>query len=217
MFLLQFAQSSTDYSFDPNFDPTTAANPGPFPWGTFLPILFVSLALAVVVIVGMWKVFQKAGKPGWAAIVPIYNGWVLFEITGFPGWLALLSLVPVANIVAVVVTLAAYFKLAKAFGKGTGFAVASIFFPYVTMPILGFGKATYQAPAPAFAAAQPAAGAYPGQPAANPYAQPGTNQFAQPVATPVAPAQPAPQNPNPPVGQQPPQDQPPVPPAAPQQ
>lgn len=60
----------------------------------WIPVLIIS----IVVIISMWKVFAKAGKPGWAAIVPIYNEWVLFEIVGYPGWWALLSFVPFVNI-----------------------------------------------------------------------------------------------------------------------
>jgi hypothetical protein len=33
--------------------------------------------------------------------------------------------------------------MAKTFGKGTGFAILTIFFYIVTFPILAFGKATY--------------------------------------------------------------------------
>ena len=102
------------------------------------------LILGVLVIVGMWKIFVKAGQPGWASIIPIYNLYVLCQITAKPvWWLLLLILCPFVNfVILILLTLA----LAKSFGKGTGFALGMIFFPFVFYPILGFGDATYTAP-----------------------------------------------------------------------
>jgi hypothetical protein len=102
----------------------------------------VYFALIALMIAGMWAVFTKAGKPGWASIVPIYNGIVILEIVGKPIWWILLYFIPCVNfIIAILVTL----ELAKVFGKGGGFAVGMIFLPFVFYPILGFGEARYQA------------------------------------------------------------------------
>ena len=103
----------------------------------------VCLALIVIQLVGMWKVFVKAGKPGWAAIVPIYNMYCLFEMSFGNGWLFLLSFVPCANFV---VAIMCYIKLAKAFGKGVGFGLGLVFFNFIFMMILGFGDAEYIGP-----------------------------------------------------------------------
>lgn len=105
--------------------------------------IIVCLALVVVSLVGMWKVFEKAGKPGWAAIVPFYNLYCLFEMAFGNGWLFLLCFVPCANVVAAFVC---YFKLAKAFGKGVGFGLGLVFFNFIFMMILGFGDAEYIGP-----------------------------------------------------------------------
>lgn len=105
--------------------------------------MIVCLALVVVSLVGMWKVFVKAGKPGWAAIVPFYNLYCLFEMAFGNGWLFLLSFVPCANIV---VAIMCYIKLAKAFGKGVGFGLGLVFFNFIFMMILGFGDAEYIGP-----------------------------------------------------------------------
>lgn len=116
-------------------------------------VLFYLIYLIVVVveIAAMWMMFQKAGQPGWAAIIPIYNTYVLLKIVGRPAWWIILFLIPIVSfIVWIIVAL----DLAKSFGKGTGFGVASIFFPYITIPILGFGDAQYQGPSagtPAYA------------------------------------------------------------------
>lgn len=101
----------------------------------------ISLVLCVFVLVCMWIIFRKANKPGWAAIVPFYNLYVMFEITWGSGWRFLLMLIPIYNIILSIQT---QIRLAKAFGKGGGFAAGLIFLPYVFMPLLAFGKGTYQ-------------------------------------------------------------------------
>ena len=99
-----------------------------------------ALALIVVSLIGMWKVFTKAGKPGWAAIVPFYNAYCLFEMTFGNGWLFLLCFVPCVGTVMMVILC---FKLAQAFGKGIGFGLGLLFFDFIFMMILGFGDAEY--------------------------------------------------------------------------
>lgn len=101
------------------------------------------MAVIVFYIFCMWKVFVKAGKPGWAAIIPIYNTLVMLEIVGRPWWYLLLLLVPVVNIVIGIMIL---FDLAKVFGKGTGFGFGLLFLSFIFIPILAFGDARYQAP-----------------------------------------------------------------------
>ena len=111
-----------------------------------LAIFFIIyLAIIVVVIAGMWKVFAKAGKPGWAAIVPIYNTIILLEIVGKPVWWILLCLIPVVNFVVILIVLN---ELSKAFGRGIGTTIALVF--AIGWPVLGFGSAQYKgAPAAA--------------------------------------------------------------------
>ena len=100
----------------------------------------ISLAIAIVVIAGMWKVFTKAGKPGWASIIPIYNAIVLLEIAGKPLWWIVLLLIPVVNIVILFIV---SIDVAKNFGKGTGFGVGLALLGFIFYPILGFGDARY--------------------------------------------------------------------------
>ena len=78
---------------------------------------FIILAFAAFMIAAVWKVYSKAGKPGWAAIVPIYNLIVLLEIIGRPLWWIFLFLIPLAN---VVFSFIVHIDLAKSFGKTTG-------------------------------------------------------------------------------------------------
>ena len=98
------------------------------------------LAVAILMLAAMWKVFTKAGKPGWAAIIPIYNAYVFLKIAGKPGWWLILLLIPGLNIIFGIIALAAF---AQNFGKGAGFIVGLIFLPVIFYPILAFGDARY--------------------------------------------------------------------------
>ena len=104
--------------------------------------LIVMLVVAVFMVIALWKIYEKAGKPGWAAIVPIYDLVVMLEIVKLDWWHILIMLfVPFASAVyAILIPI----KLSKAFGKGTGFAVLAVLLPIVAYPILAFGDAKYE-------------------------------------------------------------------------
>lgn len=102
--------------------------------------VIAALAVAIVSIIAQWKIFTKAGKPGWAAIIPFCNMYTLFEVAGMNGWMFLLMLLPIVNIVIMIML---YVNLAKSFGKSTGFAVGLIFLNFIFMLILGFGSDQY--------------------------------------------------------------------------
>ncbi len=104
-------------------------------------ILLIELVLLVVVIIGMWKVFEKAGKPGWAAIVPIYNIIVLLEIAGKPIWWIILFLIPCVNLIMAILT---YMAVAKNFGKSEAYGLGLAFLPFIFFPMLGFSDAKYR-------------------------------------------------------------------------
>ena len=106
------------------------------------------VACVIVAIAAQWKVFVKAGRPGWAAIIPIYNSWVLFEISGKPGWWALIGIIPyVGWLILLVLLIIAMLELAKRFGQTTLFAIFGlIIFQIVGFIILGFGDAEYKIP-----------------------------------------------------------------------
>jgi len=100
------------------------------------------LAVAVLFIVALWKVFTKAGQPGWAAIVPIYNGYILLKIAGKPWWWLLMFLIPFVNIVFSILL---SIDIAKAFGQSPAWGVILLFLLCgIGYLILGFGSATYQ-------------------------------------------------------------------------
>ncbi len=102
--------------------------------------LVIELAVLIFMLAALWRVYAKAGHPGWASLIPIYNFYVMLQIAGKPGWWLLLMFVPIANIIVAILTVV---SLAKSFGKGGGFAVGMIFLPIIFYPILGFGDAKY--------------------------------------------------------------------------
>jgi hypothetical protein len=105
-------------------------------------VTIVWLAISVLVLAGWWKVFVKAGKPGWAAIVPIYNLVVLLEIVGKPIWWIILFLIPLANIVVLIIV---GLELARRFGRSAAFGWGVALLGFIFIPILGFGDAQYTA------------------------------------------------------------------------
>ncbi len=112
--------------------------------GVFIFYYLFILAFAVVEIIGMWKMFEKAGRKGWEAIIPFYNMYVLFEISGYPGLYILFLLIPcVGPIILFVFEILAYISLSKKFNKSSAFAVLLIFVSAVGFCILGFGNDEY--------------------------------------------------------------------------
>src|SRR5690242_8081796 len=96
----------------------------------------LAIALAVLVIAGSWKVYAKAGRPGWGVIVPLYNAYLWIKIGGRPGWWLFLFIIPIVNLIVGVVL---GIDVAKNFGKGVGFGLGLAFLPFIFLPILGFG------------------------------------------------------------------------------
>ncbi len=122
----------------------------------------IGLAIAIFMIVAMWRVFSKAGQPGWAVFIPIYNTIVLLRVAGKPWWWLLLMLIPLVNIILVIIV---YASVATNFGKGGGFAVGLILLPYIFIPILGYGSAVWRPPFGQAPYGQPPYGQPPAPPA----------------------------------------------------
>ncbi len=100
------------------------------------------LAFIIIYIVGLWKIFQKAGEEGWKSIIPIWNTIVELRIVGFSPWYILLFLVPLVNIVFVVIVA---YRLAKSFGYGIGMTILE-FIAGIGILIIGFGDSKYLGP-----------------------------------------------------------------------
>ncbi len=108
--------------------------------GIGIGVVLVYLAIVVLMIASVWKVFDKAGKPGWAAIIPIYNLIVLFEVIGKPAWWIILLFIPLVNFIIMIIM---FIELAKVFGKGVGYGLGLIFLGFIFFPMLAFGDAQY--------------------------------------------------------------------------
>ena len=111
------------------------------PQGLSTTTLIICLLIGALYVWATWRVFTKAGKPGWAAIIPIYNTIVMLQVAGKPFWWIFLFLIPIANLIVYILMQAG---VAKNFGKGTGFALGLIFLYPIFIPILAFGDAQYQ-------------------------------------------------------------------------
>lgn len=105
---------------------------------------FTIFVLGVLTIVGMWKLFQKAGKPGWASIIPIYNLVVILEIVNKPIWWIVLFFIPFVN---VIVGFIVWHELSKSFGKDMLYTLGLFFLPFIFIPYLAFTDAVYTRPA----------------------------------------------------------------------
>lgn len=102
-----------------------------------------TLILLVLLIIAEWKIFTKAGEKGWYSLIPILREYELCKIVDGKGIKFLLLIIPVVNVVYGILL---NFRMAKAYGKGTGFALGLIFLPNIFQLILGFGSAQYVGP-----------------------------------------------------------------------
>lgn len=128
------------YEFSYDYDLTSSSGSNGLE-GLLGGALIVPGIIALIVIISMWKIYTKAGKPGWASIIPIYNIIVLIQIAGLSMMYLLFFFVPILNIYAI---FKIYIEVAHKFGKSTGFGVGMIFLNIIFMPMLAFGSATYE-------------------------------------------------------------------------
>jgi hypothetical protein len=121
--------AQVDYSYGTEGEP-----PGPLFWICWL-------AFVILMIAALWKIFSKAGHPGWPAIIPIVNTYFLCKVAGRPGWWVILMFIPLVNFIIWIILC---IDVAKSFGKGVGFGIGLLLLPIIFFPILGFGGAQYQ-------------------------------------------------------------------------
>ncbi len=110
--------------------------------GSGIVVLLFQLAIIIVMIMATWKVFDKAGQPGWACLVPFYNIYIFLVIAEKPAWWILLMLIPLVNIIFGVIACIAF---AKKFGKDALFGIGIALLGIVFLPILAWGDAEYSA------------------------------------------------------------------------
>jgi len=101
----------------------------------------IFIVIYALLVAGWWMIFTKAGEDGWKALIPIWNTLIILKIVGREWWWIILLIIPIVGfIVWIIVAL----DLAKSFGRGTGFAIGLIIFPFIWSLILGFGSDTYK-------------------------------------------------------------------------
>ncbi len=121
----------------------------------------ISLAIAILMIVGIWRIFTKAGQPGWGSIIPVYNLYLMLVVAQKPVWWIILFFIPFVNII---VSLLLWLTVAERFGKSAGFGIGLWLVPFIFAPILGLGSAQYAPAIPAPPVAPPAPPAEPVSP-----------------------------------------------------
>lgn len=138
-----------NYNYSTSYTSTDLAAAG-ITGGLMVVYGIIVCVIGVIGIIAMWKIFTKAGKPGWASIIPVYNLVVWYQIAGMNPLLLLVligCIIPFVNIFAgiafFVIGIFVNIKIAKAFGKGTGFAVGLILLPFIFQLILAFDKSEY--------------------------------------------------------------------------
>lgn len=109
-----------------------------FLFGTTM-LVFLTV-ISVITLVVNWKIFVKAGQPGWASLVPLYNVYIQYKITWGEGVWCLLLLIPFARWVVAIITCV---KMSQVFGKGTAFALGLIFLRPIFVLILAFDRSQY--------------------------------------------------------------------------
>ena len=110
------------------------------------PAIIVAIAAALVYLVASWRIYTKAGEPGWTAIVPIVSTLYLLKIVGRPFWWFFILLIPFAGMVFGIVAL---HDLSRSFGHGGWFTTGLLFLPFIFWPVLAFSGARYVGPAAA--------------------------------------------------------------------
>lgn len=103
-------------------------------------VSLIYLAIIVLIIAGYWKTFEKAGQPGWGCIIPIYNIYLMTQIAKKPAWWIIMFFIPVVNVVFAIIL---FYAIAQKFGKDVGFTIGMLLLPFIFIPMLGFGDATY--------------------------------------------------------------------------
>lgn len=103
--------------------------------------MLIFYGVIVALLISLWRVFEKAGRPGWNAIIPVYNIYVLLQIVKRPGWWLIFYFIPIVNIV---IHFIVALQVAKAFKRSEAFAIFLLFlFPVIGFIILGFGSSKY--------------------------------------------------------------------------
>jgi hypothetical protein len=109
----------------------------------------ILLVIIALVVISTWIIFEKAGKPGWAAIIPFYSTVVWVQISGRPMWWAAViiagAFIPrIGNILNLAGAIYVGIGVAGKFGKSDVYGVLMGIFPFVLRPMLAFSDVQYE-------------------------------------------------------------------------
>src|ERR1051325_588981 len=107
--------------------------------GQMMALQVAAALIGLFVLITFWRLFTKAGQPGWAILIPIYNIIVMLRVAGRPWWWLFL-------LILIIPALFIHFDMAKSFGKSSAFGVGLLFLGIIFYPILAFGNAVYVGP-----------------------------------------------------------------------
>lgn len=120
---------------------STGLNVVLFTFGTVLVLFF--MIFLVINIVAMWKLFAKAGEPGWKSLIPIYNSWIFLRLGDQPGWWAVAGLIPPLGIVTLILSIIAAHRIGLKLSKPDWWVILYIFVQPIWMLVLAFDKSTW--------------------------------------------------------------------------
>ena len=130
----------------------------------FYSFCFSIIIFYLLVIIGFYRIFEKANEKGWKSLIPIYNIYLLYKIFWQKKYFVLLL------IISFVCTVPTYFiysqelfellmfilminllyhqiilsiRMSRSFGKNIFWSLGIIFLPYLFIIILGFNKSKY--------------------------------------------------------------------------
>jgi len=133
-------------------------------WGSILLVSAVAIGWLVLQVIAYWRIFSKAGEPGWKSLIPFYNTYTQYQLTWDVKWFFLLVVCVILNLffadsegalsfvasaatlISGAISIVSSYKLSLAFGHGMGFALGLFFLNPIFMLILGFGESQYQGP-----------------------------------------------------------------------
>lgn len=100
-----------------------------------MEIVYIIVSL-VGLHIGLYKIFEKAGKPAWQGLVPVLSWWGIIDIIGGRRWWFPLLFVPILNIF-IWATMMAY--LCKSFSRFSFWDTAlMVIAPFIMSPLIGY-------------------------------------------------------------------------------
>ena len=115
----------------------------------------------LLVVIGSYKLFRKAGEKGWKAIIPILNDYTRFKLYAnkdlFLSFLIatmasnliadgnklLMFLTFLSSIIVFVISFKMHLGMARSHGRNVGMAILLTILPGIGYMILGFDKSEY--------------------------------------------------------------------------